>query len=193
MELLNICPKCQGTGGDGNPDTSVPCAFCGGEGTISMNIVVPELDTRLAEIEERVGANISIDCWGYSTITQGTFTREIHSDWYQDRYLESVDPLDGDQVNYRVFMVAGTYTVSVIHAKTFRMGILKVLIDNVEATSIDCYVDADHTVFIERSSTYDVVVPTTGFKVVSFKVDGKNLLSSDYFINVSALFFDKTA
>lgn len=44
MELLNICPKCQGTGGDGNPDTTDSCAFCQGVGKVTMNIVIPELD-----------------------------------------------------------------------------------------------------------------------------------------------------
>ena len=159
--------------------------------TIDVDLAAVKAD--IVDIEERVGANISIDTWGYATVTQGIFTRVLNSRWYQGKYLENVNPLDGDQVDYRIFIVAGTYTISVIHAKSFLMGILKVLIDSAEKGSIDCYVDANSTEFMAQTTIYNVVVPITGIKIVSFKVDGKNPAAANYYINVSALFLDKTA
>lgn len=221
IDIKLICSRCKGSGlndhvkdEEGNP-LNGPCPTCTGAGWLSteklditeietaMGVLEAKLDANTVEIDainsylagihERVGSNIAIDTWGYSSVTQGSFARVLDDQWYQGKYLESVGPLDGDQVNYRVFMVAGTYTITVIHAKSFLMGIMKVLIDGSEEVSADCYVDVNSTEFDAETTTYGVVVPTTGFKVISFKVDGKNPLSSNYYINVSALFLDKTA
>ena len=52
MKLLYVCPTCKGTGGDGNPDTTVSCASCNGVGEIEANMRVPDLDDLKDRVED---------------------------------------------------------------------------------------------------------------------------------------------
>lgn len=208
IEVHDWCWTCRGTGQKpSGQNGTVDCPACGADGKVfrgfmdvsgiakkaEVNTRFDIVDARLAIMEEKVAANIPIDAWGYASIIQGTFDRISGPQFYQEKYLGNQDALDGDQVDYRVFMAAGTYMATVIHAKTYLMGIMKMLVDDVEEASIDCYVDSDNTEFIAYTTVYDIVIPTTGIKTISFKADGKNPASGGYYIILSALFFDRTA
>ena len=57
MEIFSVCPLCNGTAGDGNPETGNACAGCEGTGKISMNLVIPVLDdlkNKVNDIKQKV-------------------------------------------------------------------------------------------------------------------------------------------
>ena len=44
MEILYICPSCNGTTDNGNPEDPNSCAACHGLGTIKANFLITDLD-----------------------------------------------------------------------------------------------------------------------------------------------------
>ncbi len=146
---------------------------------------------KLLDVIEALGASIEINPWFYDTITQGTFISKVDTVYYRDMLFYNASPADGDQVNYKALMKAGTYSFKLIHTKNSTFGIWKMLIDDVEKAIIDGYNSSVQ--YNSINITNNIVVSTTGFKTISMKVDGKNESSSNYYLNVSGLVFQKTA
>ena len=149
------------------------------------------LQDRLANVEDSLAAHLTIHPWFYSSITQGVYTQRIDTNYYRDLLLFNEPPADGDQINYSALMKAGTYSLKLIHAKGAAFGIWKLLIDDVEKATIDGYKSSTGYNYVTIVS--DIVISTTSIKEISLKVDGKNASSSDYYMNISRILFQKTA
>ena len=118
---------------------------------------------------------------GYSSIGQGTWT--FTGSFYYglaggtQAIKNEAASADADNISYKVFLPAGTYSLSLTVLKNSSFGVLDVDVDGVEVGSIDCYAAAA-TDGVLQVTGINVTLLTT--KVIRFRVDGKHASSSDY-------------
>jgi len=195
MDIQKVCQKCKGTGQMPSGSGTAECNECEGtgrrdEGEISN--ASETLDERLNHIEDRLNTPILIFPALFDSVTQGSFIDAGDNDYYFGAKFYNSSNTDGDQVNYKVYMGSGTYTFKFIHGENVTFGILKLLIDDVEKASFDCYNAGGAQVNVIDTET-GIEIAESGIKTVSLKIDGKNASSTGYYMNVSALYLYKTS
>jgi len=134
--------------------------------------------------------HITILPWLYTTIIQGTWAATASSGQILYGYLRNNTHDDGDQLNFKVYLAAGTYTFSLIGQKDTDCGIIEILIDTVSKGTIDTYGSAANNV---RFDVAGIVVATSGLKTFSLKVNGKNTSSSNHYVYLTAMALTRTA
>ena len=133
--------------------------------------------------------HITILPWHYSGITQGTWTL-LTAAVVMYGYLVNSTAIQNDQVNYKVFLTAGTYTFSVMHEKSSTRGILTLLIDEISVGTIDFY--AAGQTFQNQSAITGISVTTAGVKTLSIKAATKNISSSAYGLVIQSMALFRT-
>lgn len=136
------------------------------------------------------GGGLPILPWFYDSVVQGTFINFASPGYLMGGFLYNSSFADQDQVNYKLWLGAGTYTFKLLHATSTTHGILKILIDAAEVASFDTYGPASYN---KVSTATGINISTTGIKTISLKVDGKNPSSSGYYMSVSAFTLYRTA
>jgi len=98
---------------------------------------------------------------------------------------------DGDAVQWKDYLDAGTYTLLVLAQKTPEGGIVKFFIDDVEVATFDTY-DVGWLSNI-REVEAGIVIATPGLKTIKAVVTGKNPASTNHYFVTSAITLWRTA
>lgn len=98
---------------------------------------------------------------------------------------------DLDEIDYRIWLGVGTYTLVRVGETDNNQGILDIDIDAVEVASFDLYSASSVKDAVQRQT--GIVVATAGLKVITFRVDGKHASSSKYHVFLGHIEFRRTA
>ena len=99
---------------------------------------------------------------------------------------------DGDEMDFQVYLAAGTYTIILWAYKGTDQAIVDIDIDAAEVASFDLY-DAGAPGTSQRLTDAGNVVATSGLKTITYRVDGKNGASSNHFARWEGITFSRTA
>jgi hypothetical protein len=135
--------------------------------------------------------HITILPYNYSGITAGTWVIYISTAQALNFLFENSSAAQNDQVDYKAYLAAGTYTLVVLHEKYNNRGIISILINGTSIGTIDCY--AVSQAFNVRSTITGISVTTSGLKTISVKVSDKNASSTGYGVFFTSLAFFRTA
>ena len=106
-------------------------------------------------------------------------------------YINTITHTNNDQVNFPLVLGKGTYEVSIIYVTADNCAKLDVALDgNIIINQLDQYSAISTFNLIYRESAVVLRHPT---KTISFKVNGKNAASLDYYINFSLISFRRVA
>ena len=135
--------------------------------------------------------HITILPWNYSSIGQGTWVFEtLPSQWAAFKFYNTT-VADGDNLSYKVFLQAGTYTLRLLVARDPLCGIADIDIDDVEVASFDLY-DAAR-LYNQVFSEAGIVVAASGLKTLKIRVDGKHGSATGFELWLSAIGLWRTA
>lgn len=134
-------------------------------------------DTEVAAKDIGEG-HITILPFNYDSIGQGTWVLTVAASHPLNFQFNNTSNTDLDNISYKVYLAAGTYTLRVIHYKSDSQGIVDIDIDGVEKASVDCYAAVvDYDAILSQTG---IVIATSGLKTIKFRLDGKNGASSSY-------------
>lgn len=122
---------------------------------------------------------------------QGVFTLAINVSQFLCGYMYSTTANDGDNITYKCYLAAGTYTLKSLFIHGANAGIIDIDIDGTEVTSFDTYNAG--TLYNRLEMQTNIVISTSGLKTITVRVDGKNASSTGYEIMFSYLAFYRTA
>ncbi|HKZ43172.1 MAG TPA: hypothetical protein VJ044_19600, partial [Candidatus Hodarchaeales archaeon] len=121
--------------------------------------------------------HITILPYSYFTAS-GTWSISNSSNAMLQSYLSNDTVSDGQYVEYKAYMDAGTYSLLVYDHKAAASPIFDIDIDGVEVASIDSY--AAVTTWNQRNLTTGINIASAGLKTIRVRIDGKNPSSSNY-------------
>lgn len=134
--------------------------------------------------------HISISPLSYDSIGQGTWAIGISSNQVLNYIFSNTSGVDGDNLSYKVYLAAGTYTLQLYTASHTDRGIADFDIDGVEVASFDLYVGVGWNTVKTQTS---IAVATSGLKTLRVRADGKNESSSSYVIPLTSIALWRTA
>lgn len=140
---------------------------------------------------EGAEGHITILPWDYNAVVQGTWVIYVDSTQIMNGNIQNSTQANGDELNYKVFLVKGTYTLQIVACKISAAPILKFYLDGVEKMAVDLYSAADVQNFV--TATTGIAVATNSLRTISVKADGKNAGSSAYKIKLSSIALWRTA
>ncbi len=105
------------------------------------------------------------------------------------RYLNT-PPVDGDELNFKVFLSAGTYTFKLVGVRDTNKGILELTFDGIPKGTIDLYGTFSWNY---QATITGATVSTSGVKDVNLRLNGKNASSSNYSTHLTSLALWRTA
>ena len=134
---------------------------------------------------------IVLEPQGYSGTTQGTWAVSHHAN--NDFYVhsENTTTADGDQVDFKADLSAGTYTIIFFTEKDNDCGIVDIDIGGTTYATFDLY-DAALQINQRLTDTGNVIA-TGGLVTISIKLDGQHGSSSDYRCRWQRLVLFRTA
>ena len=100
-------------------------------------------------------------------------------------------PASGNYVEYKVFLIAGTYDCNVGYGSSSASGIVSCQLDTVEFASTDFYAASPNV--DAYTITTGISVATTGLHTIKFISTTKHASSSNYNIMLHGFTFRKTA
>lgn len=149
------------------------------------------VDGKVAAVDVGEG-HITILPYHYQSIVQGTWGLGLAPVFVNYCVFHSLTENDGDSVSYKVFLAAGTYTLSILFGTmNIHMGITDVDIDDVEIASWDLYAVVSVT-NIRKTDTGNVIA-TDGVKTLTVRVDGKNPSSDKYLCQLISIALWRTS
>lgn len=136
--------------------------------------------------------NIFLTPFGYDSIVAGTWA------WLNDdrmpqagMFSNQAAAATADELNFKAFLEAGTYSMAVVYTKGNSGGIVDILIDGSEETSIDTYDASTVPGLVDR--TTGITVAARGIKTIRMVVDGKNASSSAHNLFLHYIILWRTA
>jgi len=121
----------------------------------------------------------------------GTWDFVIHGSQIFRSHCINTSHANNDQVTFPLVLGKGTYEVSMIYTTKSTRGKLDVALDgNIIINQLDQYSVGDVYNVIHRESAVVIRHPT---KTISFKANGKNAASSDYYVSCSLISFRRVA
>ncbi|KKL17910.1 hypothetical protein LCGC14_2480820 [marine sediment metagenome] len=133
---------------------------------------------------------INIPAWNYDSIGQGTWVVVMNTLQIYAGVFNNSSFADGDNISYKVFLAAGTYTLDVHTMRNTNMAIIDIDIAGVEVASYDAY----GTVLLNvKQKTTGIVIATAGIKDIKVRTDGKNGSSTAYNTHFSSISLWRTA
>jgi len=127
----------------------------------------------------------------YSAINQGTWAWVQSAAHLFNAYWNNTSAADADEIDYKVYLAKGTYTLAVLGGDGPSLGIIDIDIDGVEVASFDLY-DAGWTVF-QMDTQASISIAAAGLKTLTLRVDGKNGSSSGYNTLINCIALWRTA
>jgi hypothetical protein len=134
--------------------------------------------------------HITILPWHYSAIIAGTWAFNADGAAIYYGYWRNSSSDDSDQVDYKVYLDAGTYTITYCGLVHTTMGILDTEIDEVSQGTLDWYGATARNVL---KSITGIVIATAGLKTLGVLANGKNGSSTDYYLGISSISLYRTA
>lgn len=136
--------------------------------------------------------HITIMPFSYNSIGQGTWAFSATANqWGGFTFLNAVGAADGDNLVFKVYLAAGTYTLEELGIKGSNHAIIDYEIDGAVIATVDHY--AAVGAYNQRSVDTGNVIATSGLKTLTMKANGKNAASSGYFMAVSTIVLWRTA
>lgn len=136
---------------------------------------------------------VYLSAWMFDSEGNGNWSSPtIEANQARNGNIYNADHNNGDNVSYKAYMRAGTYTCKILGQTGSAYGILKLKIDGVEVVSWDQYSAAANT-YNQISTTTSIVIATSGVKTIQVIVEGKHASSSDHYIVWSEIVFYRTA
>lgn len=151
----------------------------------------------LAEIKTLLAVDVGeghilILPYNYSSIGQGTWAIYIQVDDLLQGVLYNSTHADADNISYKVYLQAGTYTLTLLSRKTPSSGILDFDIDSTEIASLDLY-NAVTAIYNQLSTYTNISIATSGLYTLKARVHGKNAGSDNYFVLIQSICLWRTA
>lgn len=134
--------------------------------------------------------HISIFPFNYSAINAGTWAFGVQGGWANYVFFNTSHD-DADELDFQVYLAAGTYTLRILSNKGPSSGIISFDIDGAEVASLDLY--NDPSVINEISSQAGIAVATAGLKTLTMRVDGKNASATFHYCIVYTIALWRTA
>ena len=135
---------------------------------------------------------ISIPSYNHDSIGQGTWAVSVgRSDSIGNYVFLNSSSSDGDNLSYKVYLQAGTYTLRFLYKQTGGSAIVDIDIDGVEVASVDTYHAAGSANQFKTET--GSVIATSGIKTLKIRADGKHASSSGYNVYKQALALWRTA
>lgn len=149
-------------------------------------------------LSRRIGQKVSvlsddpiyISPWFYDSVIQGTHEIFLSEGLARNAVYLNAPPADGDGLQYKMYMSAGTYTCKALVQKFTTRPIVKVKIDGVTVATWDLYGSLQQNYIFTEAG---IVVSSSGVKTIQFVADGKNPSSGNYQYAFSELVFYRTA
>lgn len=135
--------------------------------------------------------HITIMPYAYHSIGQGTWFPWLSALQVLQGGIRNSDPNDGDNISYRAYLSAGTYSLMLFTNHLPTAGIMDIDFDGDEVASFDLYSDPGQ--FNSRHVQTDIVLPNSGLTTIRCRADGKNALSTDFFIPIGHISLWRTA
>jgi len=135
--------------------------------------------------------HITILPYMYSVIGQGTWTYYLPYASQVMGIFYNSSGANGDNISYKVYLQAGTYTLQILVKKDTDQAILDVDIDDTEVATEDLY--NSPAVFNYSMTQADIVIAASGLYTLKLRADGKNGSSSAYRFYVSVIALWRTA
>lgn len=139
-----------------------------------------------------IGGMVTIIPPMYTASIAGTWSMIQASDQYMAGILNNfTSGTDLDEVNYRCYLAAGTYTVTAILFTGTDRGIMKLKLASTTICTIDTYAagNASNVLKVVTGCT----VAASGLYTLRLMIDGKNGASSGYLFSINALALQQTA
>lgn len=135
--------------------------------------------------------HITIIPLSYNSIGQGTWTFDISALYWFNAIFYNSTHNDGDNISYKVYLDAGTYTLLLLTRTHTAYGILDIDIDAAEVASFDLY--SNPLVNNVRKIQAGIPIAAAGLKTLKLRIDGKNALSSDHYCGLHYIALWRTA
>lgn len=135
------------------------------------------IDTSIIHIHPIIYESIGQGDWGLNKSGHGWFENDVTGG----------TPLDGDNVSYRVYLSAGTYTLKLVALESAYCGIHDIDIDGTEVASFDMY---DAYNYMKVKTQTDIAITSTGWKTLRVRIDGKNASSVGYFSYINLIYLE---
>lgn len=144
-------------------------------------------------IDGSFAGHINIIPTAYSSITQGTWVTSISSTQFLNGSFLNSSSANGDRINYKVYLAAGTYTFNLFCITSANAGIIDVSLDGYSSSegTIDLY--SGSTVKNVTKTIPGITVSESGLVDLSIKLNGKNGSSSNYIASLSNITLFRTA
>lgn len=140
------------------------------------------------------GAHFTVLPWNYSVIVQGTWVfASAAAQWGAFVYSNnSGTPANGDELDFLVYLPAGTYTLRFFNTTGATAAIISFDIDAALAVaSFDAY--SAGNVFNVLFTQIGIVLSTAGIKTIKVRVNGRNASSTGWLNQFSCFTFWRTA
>jgi len=135
--------------------------------------------------------HLSIMPWNYSGITQGTWPIVVDTGCIENGILGNTSNAQNDQVDYKAYLDAGTYTFVIVATKGSTSAILTLLFDGVSQGTIDLY--SASPARNARQTITGISVTTAGLKTISLKAATRNASSTGWYLQPQSLGLFRTA
>jgi len=135
--------------------------------------------------------HISIWPWHYSAVIQGTwaFTLQASALWYG--YLDNTSSTQNDQLDYKVYLDIGTYSLAFVGIRNTNRAILTFLIDTVSIGTIDLYGALSYAYLYPQIT--NIAITTRGIKTLSVKAATRNASATAWYTGLEAISLYRTA
>ena len=137
-----------------------------------------------------IGSRVIFFGLDYDSIGQGTWVFPVNTSQHFSSACQNSTTADGDNISFKVWLAKGTYSITLDYWKNNNQGIIKIDIDGTTVMTVDQY-NSSATSNMQTTET-GINVSTSGLKTITFKVDGKNASSSDYWGVFSAIIIRRT-
>lgn len=149
-----------------------------------------ELNANFVAVNQ--AGHIVVGIWSPDSVGAGTWAiTALTSSLHASVFNNIATSTDADNVNYKVLLAEGTYTMKIIYTKQNDGGIVDFDIDAVEKTSIDMYNSSQSLNQID--TTTGITIADGGIKTLNVRLDGKNGSSSAYAARIHEIWFYRTA
>lgn len=154
---------------------------------VRRSILTPSLLTELGTW------NVSLEPTHTTSIVAGTWTNQSpQASQYKNGWLyNGAGAALNDEITYKVFLQAGTYTVSFLSLTNTDCPIITITLGGVSLGTIDFYTAS--TVFNALKQVTGVALPTSGVQTLDIKITGKNASSGAYILRLTSINFTRTA
>ncbi len=152
---------------------------------------MPNILYKSGSIKDSGGGHITIALHAYSSVVQGTWAYILNNAQFCRGYYNNSSDADGDQLDYKVYLSKGTYSLALLVRTGSQRPILEFLVDGVSVGTLDMY-SAGQVYNVVLTLT-DIVISKSALSTLSLKVNGQHASSTGYLLLLTTLSLYRTA